>query len=645
MCGITGFIQSVADPQSIVSRMTERLTHRGPDSGGIWCDEATGIALGHRRLSILDLSEAGHQPMQSSSGRYVLSYNGEIYNFPEIQKELISAGIIFRGHSDTEVLLSAIEHWGLDKAVQQINGMFAFALWDRSERRLTLVRDRVGKKPLYYGWCGKAFLFASELKALVVHPEFNAEISRDALGQYIKYGWVPEPLSIYSKIRKLAPGCLLRVPSGAAAWSLNPEAYWRAREVCEQACSTPFDGSHKEAADQLDHLLSTSVADRMLADVDLGALLSGGIDSTTIVSLMQKNSERPVKTFSIGFNEPKFNEAGYAASIAKYLGTEHHELYVTPQQCLDVVDELPVIYDEPFADISQVPTLLVSRMARRGVTVVLTGDGGDELFGGYSHYFEALKQWQRIQFLPQWPRNLLAKSINQLADINWYLLGNPTSESGKMPGWKRIGSKLQRRMRGLSACSPQSLLLDRFVRYKKPGNLVYGANNIPVVLSDPGNWASEGSPLLQMRHLDFIGYLAGDILVKVDRASMSTGLEVRCPMLDTRVLEFACGLSDDYLLDGLGGKRILRDVMNRYVPDKLTDRPKRGFGVPIEDWLRGPLNSWAEELLAESKIKEQGFFDADEVSKLWKQHISGWRNHTNLLWALLMFQAWSDSQS
>jgi asparagine synthase (glutamine-hydrolysing) len=620
--------------------MADTLQHRGPDSGGIWCDETVGVALGHRRLSILDLSDAGHQPMQSQSGRFVLSYNGEIYNFPEIQKELVSAGIIFRGHSDTEVLLFAIEHWGLDKTLQRINGMFAFALWDQSERLLTLVRDRVGKKPLYYGWCGKAFLFGSELKALAVHPEFNSDISRDALGQYIKYGWVPEPLSIYSNIRKLASGCLLRLPLNSPAWSIKPEPYWQAKEVCEQACNEPFSGSHKEATDQLDQLLTTSVADRMIADVDLGALLSGGIDSTTVVALMQKHSDRPVKTFSIGFNEPKFNEAGFAAEIAGYLGTEHHELYVTPQQCLDVVSEMPIIYDEPFADISQVPTLLVSRMAREGVTVVLTGDGGDELFGGYTHYFEALKQWRRIQSYPKKLRSVMSEAINTFAEFNWSILENHSVNSGKIVSWKRMGAKIQKRMRGLNADSPQALLLDRFARYATPGGLVLGAADIKVDLSSPQNWVYQGSPLLQMRQLDFIGYLSGDILVKVDRASMSTGLEVRCPMLDTRVVEFAWSLPDDYLIDKRGGKRVLRDVMNKYVPHKLTDRPKRGFGAPVEDWLRGPLKSWAEELLSEQKLKEQGLFNIDEVKTLWKQHMTGWRNHTNLLWALLMFQSW-----
>ena len=640
MCGLTGFIQSVPDPQSIVSRMADTLQHRGPDSGGIWCDEAAGVALGHRRLSILDLSEAGHQPMQSRSSRYVLSYNGEIYNFPELQKELVSAGNIFRGHSDTEVLLTAIEHWGLDTALQRINGMFAFALWDRSERVLTLARDRVGKKPLYYGWSGKAFLFGSELKALTVHPEFNSDISKDALGQYIKYGWVPEPLSIYSNIRKLAPGCLLRLPMNAPAWSVKPEAYWQANRVCEQAWEKPYSGSQADAANQLDQLLTASVSDRMVADVDLGALLSGGIDSTTVVALMQKESDRPVKTFSIGFNEPKFNEAGFASDIAAYLGTEHHELYVTPQQCLDVVSEIPVIYDEPFADISQVPTLLVSRMARKGVTVVLTGDGGDELFGGYTHYFEALKQWQRIHFYPQKLRSIMTEAINTFAGFNWSILENNSVNNGKIASWKRMSAKLQKRMRGLNANNPQELLLDRFARYSQPENLVIDAANAQVDLSNPDNWMSHGSPLLQMRHLDFIGYLSGDILVKVDRASMSTGLEVRCPILDTRVVEFAWSLPDKYLLDARGGKSVLRNVMNKYVPNKLTDRPKRGFGAPVEDWLRGPLKDWAEELLSGSKLKEQGIFNEDEVNKIWKQHMSGWRNHTNLLWALLMFQSW-----
>jgi len=640
MCGIAGFLQPHPDPRAAVSAMADALYHRGPDAGAVWCDEQAGVALGHRRLSILDLSLAGSQPMHSASGRYVVSYNGEIYNFRTLQQQLAASGYPFRGHSDTEVLLAAIDLWGIDEALQRINGMFAFALWDRSERSLLLARDRVGKKPLYYGWSSNAFLFGSELKALRAHPDFDRTISRDALGQYMRFGWVPEPWSIFASVRKLAPGSLIRVTPGSPAWSAQPECYWSARRVCEQAFRNPFPGSYPQAVDRLDALLGEAVAERMVADVDLGALLSGGVDSTTVVALMQRLSDRPVKTFCIGFSERKFNEAEYAAAVAAHLGTDHHELYVTPGQCLDVVDQLPGVFDEPFADISQVPTLLVAQMARKGVTVVLSGDGGDELFGGYNHYFEALAQWQRMQRTPAPLRHTLRSLASGIAATNWRLVSGTLARAGRLPAWARFGAKLEKATRGWAAGTPQQLMLERFARCARPGDLVAGCHDVQSGMTDTGNWLGVDQPLLQMRHLDFIGYLPGDILVKVDRASMSVGLEARSPILDTRVVEFAWSLPESYLLDAAGGKRILRAVMARYVPRELTDRPKRGFGAPVEDWLRGPLRDWAEDLLDPARLREQGLFRPSEVSSVWSQHLAGWRNHANLLWALLMFQAW-----
>ncbi|MGB5438900.1 MAG: asparagine synthase (glutamine-hydrolyzing) [Gammaproteobacteria bacterium] len=643
MCGIAGFIQPGLNLQAVVSAMTDRLQHRGPDARGVWCDQQTGVALGHRRLSILDLSEAGSQPMHSASGRFVISYNGEIYNFRDLAKQLGQLGCSFRGHSDTEVLLAAIEQWGIDAALLRINGMFAFALWDRSERRLVLARDRVGKKPLYYGWSNDCLLFGSELKALRAHPRFDHRIDRDALGQYVRFGWVPEPLSIYKSLRKLAPGSLVRIPLDSTPWSVEPEVYWHAARVCENARHNAFSGDYEQAVGQLDQLLGRAVGERMVADVDLGALLSGGVDSTTVVALMQRQSERPVKTFSIGFDEPKFNEAGYAAAIARHLGTDHHELYVTPQQCLDVVEHLSEVYDEPFADISQVPTLLVAQMARQGVTVVLSGDGGDELFGGYNHYFEALLQWRRMRMYPQIARVLMRRTVRELAAFNWKLLAGKSPVHKKLPAWKRQLAKLEKRSRGWDADSPQLLLLERFARYEYPAQLVPGSRDTGIDMADPDQWIATGDPLLKMRQLDFIGYLPGDILVKVDRATMSVGLEARCPILDTRVTEFAWSLPYDFLVDARGGKKILRSVMDRYVPDRLTDRPKRGFGAPVEDWLRGPLRDWAESLLDSTRLQRQGLFQAQAVSEIWNQHLSGWHNHANLLWALLMFQTWIDA--
>jgi len=640
MCGIAGFLQPRPDAPAVVTAMVDTLYHRGPDAGGAWCDEHAGVALGHRRLSILDLSTAGSQPMHSASGRYVLSYNGEIYNFRLLQPQLAACGYPFKGHSDTEVLLAAIELWGVDAALQRIDGMFAFALWDRSEGSLILARDRVGKKPLYYGWSGAAFLFGSELKALAAHPDFDRAISRDALGQYLRFGWVPEPWSIYTSVRKLAPGSLIRVRPGSPAWDAKPQCYWSAREVCEQSFRNPFTGSYEQAVDRLDALLAEAVGDRMVADVNLGALLSGGVDSTTVVALMQRQSQRPVKTFCIGFSERKFNEADYAAAIAAHLGTDHHELYVSPGQCLDVVDQLPGVFDEPFADISQVPTLLVAQMAREAVTVVLSGDGGDELFGGYSHYFEALAQWRRMQRMPVPLRRMLRSCASGMAAANWRLVSGALPRTGKLPGWARAGAKLDKATRGWAAGTPQQLMLERFVRCAHPADLVLDCDDVPSTMTDPASWLGVEQPLLQMRHLDFIGYLPDDILVKVDRASMSVGLEARSPILDRRVVEFAWSLPENYLVDVAGGKRILRAVMAKYVPQHLTDRPKRGFGAPVEDWLRGPLRDWAEDLLDPARLREQGLFAPSEVRSVWSQHLAGWRNHANLLWALLMFQAW-----
>ncbi|MDH3900876.1 MAG: asparagine synthase (glutamine-hydrolyzing), partial [Gammaproteobacteria bacterium] len=433
MCGITGFLHHTPDPESVINRMTASLQHRGPDAGGVWRDEDAGIALGHRRLSIIDLSPAGSQPMISGSGRYVLCYNGEIYNFTALRPELEKSGYRFRGHSDTEVLLAAIEDWGIHGALERISGMFAFALWDRSERTVTLARDRVGKKPLYYGWCDKIFLFGSELKAINRHPGFDNTISRSALGELIQFGWIPEPLSIYASIRKLPPGCLITINTDTTPWSSEPEHYWRANVNCMNARSDGFTGSYENAANQLDTLLREAVGRRMIADVELGALLSGGIDSTTVVAMMQQQADRAVKTFSIGFTDPKFNEAEHAAAIARHLGTDHHELYVTPEQCLDVIDRLPEIYDEPFADISQVPTLLVSQLAREQVKVVLSGDGGDELFAGYTHYFEALQQWQYLQRTPILLRKLARRIARQYERSSWQLFRGSAGES-RMPG-------------------------------------------------------------------------------------------------------------------------------------------------------------------------------------------------------------------
>ena len=646
MCGIAGFIYRERRPDTgeltdIVNAMAARLHHRGPDAGGAWTDAETGVGLGHRRLSIIDLSTAGAQPMQSASGRYVIVYNGEIYGTSTIRKELVAAGYPFAGHSDTEILLAAIERWGLTRALDRVHGMFALAVWDREKKQLSLARDRVGKKPLYYGWCGNTFLFGSELKALRVHPEFDHGIDRDALAHYVRYGWISEPLSIYRNIRKLQPGACITIAAGTTPWTPNEQRYWAANRVVENARSDLFGGSFEEACNQLDEILTAAVTERMVADVDLGALLSGGIDSSTVVGMMQRHSGRPVRTFAIGFREKKYNEATYAAAIAEYLGTDHEELYVTPQDCLDVVEKLPAMYDEPFADVSEIPTYLVARMARQHVTVVLSGDGGDETFGGYKHYAEGLARWKRLSKVPTGLRSAAATAATALSDASWKLLRPGKLDSaGRLPGWRRAAGKLPRKTRYWSARSYQELLANHFARINRPESLVIdgrcGASN----LNNPAMWARGVDPLSALLQVDFSGYLVGDILVKVDRATMAVGLEARCPILDTRVTEFAWTLPNDFLMDRKGGKRILRQVLERYVPLQYTDRPKRGFGVPIDDWLRGPLRDWAEDLISDHRLKAVGYFHPAAVRTLWQQHLCGWCNHSNALWAILMFQAW-----
>ncbi|UCG74016.1 MAG: asparagine synthase (glutamine-hydrolyzing) [Chromatiales bacterium] len=646
MCGIAGFLYREQRPDAgeltrVVDQMSARLHHRGPDAGGAWTDAGTGIALGHRRLSIIDLSAAGAQPMRSASGRYVIAYNGEIYGATAVRAQLEAEGYPFAGHSDTEILLAAIERWGLKKALDAVHGMFAFAVWDRETRQLSLARDRAGKKPLYYGWCGDAFLFGSELKALRVHPAFDHTIDRDALAHFTQYGWISEPLSIYRHIRKLQPGACMTVTATAAPWTVAEERYWSAKHMMENARANGFDGTFEQACDRLDEILTGAVTERMVADVDLGALLSGGIDSSTVVGMMQRHSDRPVRTFAIGFREKKYNEATYAAAIADYLGTEHEELYVTPQDCLDVVAKLPSIYDEPFADTSQIPTYLVAHMARQHVTVVLSGDGGDETFGGYKHYAEGLAHWGRLAAVPASLRRAAARAATALSDASWKLLqpGDPGTAS-RLPGWRRAAGKLPRKTRYWGAGSPQELLANHFARVNRPESLVIdgqcGASN----MNDPVVWAQGIDPLSSMLQFDFSGYLVGDILVKVDRATMAVSLEARCPILDTRVTEFAWTLPYEFLMDAKGGKRILRQVLERYVPTEYTDRPKRGFGVPLDEWLRGPLRDWVETLISEQMLKDVGYFEPAGVRTLWRQHLCGWRNHSNVLWAVLMFQAW-----
>jgi asparagine synthase (glutamine-hydrolysing) len=629
--------------QSVSQQMADALVHRGPDDGGVWADAKTGIALGHKRLSIQDLSSEGHQPMASACGRFQISYNGEVYNFKEMRKELEHDGFQFRGQSDTEVLLGGITEWGLEKTLGKTFGMFAFALWDREQEALTLVRDPVGKKPLYYGWCNNTFLFGSELKALRAHPEFNTSIDPDALGLFIKYSWVPTPFCIFKGIRKLPPGHLLTINTKSTIENAAPVSYWSARTVAENGEHTPFAGSLEDATDELEKLLHNTVSCRMIADVSLGALLSGGFDSTMVVAMMQSMSMRPIKTFSIGFWESEYNEAQHAQDIARHLGTDHTELYISPKDAQAVIPELPKIYDEPFADSSQIPTVLLAKLARQDVQVALSGDGGDELFAGYTKYPECLKRWETWGNRPLWARRQIAEAMTSIGQAGWNLLGSSKNcETGEVPRWQKFFGRIEKKSRWIPAASPVDLVALRHARCRRIQDYVLHAKETNCLLTNSRDWAAVSNPIQGMMHLDFVTFLTDDILVKVDRASMSVSLEVRCPLLDTRLVEFAWSLPLSMRLQHNRGKIILRKVLERYVPRELTERPKMGFAVPVSDWIKGPLRDWAEHLLNETRLREQGLLVPKTVHRAWQQHLSGWQNHDTLLWSLLMFQAWHE---
>ena len=644
MCGITGFWGEPETEGAVlrlrVSHMAQRMAHRGPDDADEWVDEQCGIGLGFRRLAIVDLSPAGRQPMESASGRYIIIFNGEVYNFATVRVELEGLGHRFRGGSDTEVLLAAVEEWGLVRAIERFVGMFGFALWDREERALHLVRDRLGIKPLYYGWLAGSFLFGSELKALAAHPAFQAEIDRDSLALYMRHGYVPSPYSMYRGIRKLPPGTILslRAHDDEAA---TPAPFWSARDVTETGLAHPFTGSETDAIEALDALLREAVALRMIADVPLGAFLSGGIDSSTVVALMQAQSERPVKTFTIGFHEADYDEAVHAAAVAQHLGTDHTALYVTPEEARTVIPALPAMFDEPFADSSQIPTFLVSRLARRHVTVSLSGDGGDELFGGYNRYFWGRSIWQRMGRVPPGARAFSTRALTALSPAAWDRQFSRL-DAVLPPGLRQRtpGDKLHKLAGVLAADSPEDLYLGLVSTWKQPDEVVIGADEPPTAITDRSQWAALPDFTQRMMFLDLISYLPDDILTKVDRASMATSLEARVPILDHRVVAFAASLPLSLKIRDGQGKWLLRQVLDRYVPRELIERPKTGFGVPIDAWLRGPLRDWSEDLLDERRLRAEGYLHPEPIRQKWQEHISGARNRQHQLWYVLQFQAW-----
>jgi asparagine synthase (glutamine-hydrolysing) len=649
MCGISGYIdtarvQGERDLTQTVLRMARTLRHRGPDDVGTWVDPATGVALGHRRLSILDLSPLGHQPMRSVCGRYVTSFNGEIYNFRALREELEGKGHSFRGHSDTEVMLAGLSQWGLDSAVRRFNGMFAIAVWDRETRLLHLIRDRMGEKPLYYGWAGKTFLFASELKAIRAHPRFEGVIDRGAVALFMRHNYIPAPYSIYTGIAKVVPGEIVTIaPDPAVASQTHP--YWSVASAAEQGRDEPFKGTVAEAIRCLDELLRDAVKLRMESDVPLGAFLSGGIDSSTIVALMQAQSSRPVQTFSIGFHEAAYNEAHHAKAVAEHLGTNHTELYVSPAEAMEVIPRLPAIYDEPFSDSSQIPTYLVSELTRRQVTVALSGDGGDELFAGYGRYFWAANLWGKVDAIPPFLRKLIARSLTRLSPRTWTALFRGIAPIfPKRLRFRNPGDKPHKLAEILTTESLETLYLSIVSHWLSPTKVVLDSTEPLTVLTDHARWSRSAEIFDHMMHLDMLSYLPDDILTKVDRASMAVSLEARVPLLDHRVVEFAWKLPVSMKIHEGQGKWILRQVLNRYVPATLFDRPKMGFGVPIDSWLREPLKEWAESLLDEKRLLDEGIFNPDPIRKQWSEHLSGTCNWHYYLWDVLMFQAWLDEE-
>jgi asparagine synthase (glutamine-hydrolysing) len=645
MCGIAGTLaapgRADADPQALVLAMCTRIAHRGPDDDGAWHDEAHGLTLGHRRLSIVDLSPQGHQPMHSASGRYVVVFNGEIYNHGELREQLGPQP--WRGHSDTETLLACFERHGVLATLPLLVGMFAIAVWDRERQELALARDRMGEKPLYYGTLSSGdFVFASELRALEAHPRWSGEIDRDAVADLLQYACIGAPRSIYAHVRKLEPGSWLVLPLSRQA---RAGRYWNLVEVATrgvaQAAASPRGDA--EAVDELERLLGQAIRGQIVADVPVGAFLSGGVDSSAIVALMCRHSSTRVRTFSIGFSEPGFNEAEFAKAVAQHLGTDHTEHYVTPEDALAVVGRLPSLYDEPFADASQIPTYLVSQMARRDVTVALSGDAGDELFAGYNRYRLAMRSWGVLERFPLPLRRAASRAALALPPGAWdRLFGLPNA---LLPARRRVGNggdKVHKFAASVLAAPSPLAMYEQLLRYwDEVEAVVPGAAPRHARIEALAAGLPPGtSPVDRMCLADQLGYLPDDILVKVDRAAMAVSLETRVPLLDHRIVEFAWGVPLHQKMRGGESKWLLRQLLYRHVPRELIERPKQGFGVPLDRWLRGPLREWAEDLLAEPRLRADGFLDAAAVRRRWREHLSGRRNWQYALWNVLMFQAW-----
>ena len=653
MCGFTGFIDSLNPGQNypeILKKMSKTLVHRGPDDQGIWYDETAGIGLAHQRLSILDLSNQGRQPMVSASKRFVIAYNGEIYNFDDIRYQLEKAHHCqWHGHSDTEVILEAIEAWGLEKAVNEFIGMFAFALWDVERRYLHLCRDRLGIKPLYYAKLPKGIVFGSELKPIMRYPNFRPAINRDALTLYFRHNYIPAPYTIYKNTWKLSPGRILSVSlDGLNNGRALPgeKTYWSASSMAQAGQGRVWTGSAQDAVGHLETLIKNAIKLRMVSDVPLGAFLSGGIDSSLVAALMQAQSSGKIKTFSIGFKEAGFNEAGYAKAVARHIGTDHTELYVTPDQALQVIPDLPKLYDEPFSDASQIPSFLLSKLTREHVTVSLSGDGGDELFGGYDRYFWCQNIWKGTRCLPRKLRHPLARMVEGIPPVAWdKLLAKMTAVLPHPFKMDMPGDRIHKLAGLFGSQTPEAIYYQLISHWKHPENLVIKGSEPLTRVTHPSQPPGFPGFIHRMMLLDLVTYLPDDILVKMDRAGMGAGLEVRMPMLDHRVVEFAWQLPLNLKVKGNAGKWILRQLLYKYVPQNLVERPKAGFAVPIANWLRGPLKEWAASLLDEKRLREEGFLNPWMVQKKWGEHLAEKRNWQYDLWDVLLFQAWKEYYS
>ena len=655
MCGIAGIWGEKSRDPAVIEVMTAALAHRGPDDEGKWIDWEAGVALGHRRLAIVDLTGAGHQPMQSADGRFVITFNGEIYNFDALRKELERQGAGprpgWRGHCDVEVLLQAIVRWGLEATLAKLLGMFAFALWDTQERRLTLVRDRFGEKPLYFGWIGKDFMFASELKALRAHPQFDCSICRDAVAEFASRAYVPAPRSIYRRIFKLPPGCLLELTAEGAATPLDdpPQAgsswrgvrlsrYWSYRDIVRRGLQDPV-GDQLEAMDELEQALAQSVRLQSFADVPIGAFLSGGVDSSMIVALYQSFSATPVRTYSIGFEEAAYDEADQARAVAAQLGTIHQEQYITAADARGAIALMPSIYDEPFADPSQIPTYLVSKFAAEQVKVALTGDGGDELFAGYYRHFIAPRVWQKLGALPGPLRTVASSGLSRVPPGFWNKAAGILARRRQ----SHIGTKIQTALRvSVTARSFDDVYRSLIEEWAvgAPAIRGYPGHGRPLDVDE----AIDAPDAVRAMFRDAVGYLPDDILCKVDRASMAASLETRAPFLDHRVAEVAARIPLPMKVRGNRGKFVLRQLLRKYLPASLVERPKNGFAVPVGEWIKGPLRAWADDLLDPALIRDDGWFDPHIVTACWRSHVDGERDSTGALWAVLMFQSWLREQ-